>query len=243
LDQPIKTIQDLTGKDYPFYFEELPKQESDLLDMKEDVLDPIRQFMSGSNKNIYDEASKFLQTQSPNFSAMGSAVPVQLKALLEAPDCYKGNKIREAKTLLDALKNDVGKHIQKTRDEALAQVGKLQQRVQTMQEFSALNNKQKQEVEQSFHAIQMYIQNENLISSIRDRAGRYETGDYNSLLTRITEWTQKPSETPVEYVSQGELGVKFEKAYLASEEDVDGYLEALKKALLKAIKNNKRIRL
>jgi hypothetical protein len=243
LDQPIKTIQDLTGKDYPFYFEELPKQESDLLDMKEDVLDPIRQFMSGSNKNIYDEASKFLQTQSPNFSAMGSAVPVQLKALLETPDCYKGNKIREAKTLLDALKNDVGKHIQKTRDEALAQVGKLQQRVQTMQEFSALNNKQKQEVEQSFHAIQMYIQNENLISSIRDRAGRYETGDYNSLLTRITEWTQKPSETPVEYVSQGELGVKFEKAYLASEEDVDGYLEALKKALLKAIKNNKRIRL
>ena len=145
--------------------------------------------------------------------------------------------------MLDGLKDEVGKHIQKTRDEALAQVGKLQQRVQTMQEFSALNNEQKQEIEQSFHAIQTYIQNENLISSIRDRAGRYETGDYNSLLTRITGWAQKENGKPVEYVSQGELGVKFERAYLASEEDGDRYLEALKKAMLKAIKDNKRIQL
>ena len=46
-----------------------------------------------------------------------------------------------------------------------------------------------------------------------------------------------------EYVSQSELGVKFGKAYLASEEDVDEYLDALKKALVKAIKSNRRIRL
>ena len=62
-------------------------------------------------------------------------------------------------------------------------------------------------------------------------------------MTRIASWTQKPDEKPVEYISQADLGVKFEKAYLASEEDVEAYLEAVKKAMLKAIKGNKRIQL
>ena len=62
-------------------------------------------------------------------------------------------------------------------------------------------------------------------------------------MTTITGWTQKPSEKPVEYVSQTDLGVKFEKPYLASDEDVEAYLEVVKKAMLKEIKGNKRIQL
>ena len=243
LAQPIKELQEMTGKDYAFYFVELPKRENELLDMKEGVIDPIRQFMKGSNKTIYDDARKFLQTQSPNFSAMESEKPDQLKAILEASDCYKGNKMKDAKSLMDGLKKDVESHVKQVRKEALANVSKLQERVQGLPEYSKLKKEQRQEIEQSFDAIQVYIQKENLISSIRDNASRYETNEYNRLLTTITEWTQKPSEKPVEYVSQGDLGVKFEKPYLANEEDVEEYLEAVKKAMLKAIKANKRIRL
>ena len=243
LEMPIQAIQELTGKDYAFYFDELPKRENELLDMKEDGIDPIRQFMNGQNRNIYDEARRFLQTQSPNFSAMESEKPGQLKAILEAADCFRGNKIRDAKALMDELKKDVEGHVREVREDALAHVNTLQQRVQSMKEYSALKEEQKQEIKESFDAIQVYIRNENLISSIRDRAGRYVTGDYNSLLTRITEWTQEPTEKPVEYISQSGLGLKFEKPYLASEQDVEAYLDALKKAMLKAIKENKRIRL
>jgi hypothetical protein len=141
------------------------------------------------------------------------------------------------------LKKDVEKHVKQVREDALAQVGKLQRRMNDMPEYSALNTEQKQEIEQSFTTVQDYIQNENLISSIRDRAGRYEANDYNSLLNKITALTTKGDEEPAEYISQSELDVKFDQTYLASEEDVAGYLDALKKALLKAIKGNKRIRL
>ena len=147
LDAPIKLVQEFSGKEYGFYFAELPKRENELLDAKEDVIDPIRQFMSGSNKKIYDDANKFLQIQSPNFSAMDNEKPAQLRAVLESSDCYKGNKMKEAKTLMDGLAKDVEKHIKKTRDDALAQVSKLQERVQGMQEYSALKKEQKQEIE------------------------------------------------------------------------------------------------
>lgn len=243
LEKPIATIQELNGKDYAFYFAELPKRENDLLDMKEDVIAPLREFMKGSNRVIFDEARKFLLTQSPNFTAMESDKPAQLKALLEAPDCFKGNKMKDAKALMGELKKEMESHVKQARKDALAQVNKLQERVQGLPEFSKLKKDQKQEIDGSFDAITEYIQNENLISSIRDRAGRYETADYNSLLTKITSWTQKDDEKPVEYVSQSELSVKFEQAYLASEEDVDAYLDAVKKAMLKAIKANKRIQL
>jgi hypothetical protein len=243
LEQPINALQELTGKDYAFYFEELPKRENALLDMKEEVIDPLRQFMKGSNRAIYDEARKFMQMQGPNFMAMESGKPAELKAILDAPDCFKGSKMKDAKALMGELKKEMESHVKQARKEALAQVSKLQERVQNLPEYAKLKKDQKQEIEGSFEAITAYIQDESLISSIRDRAGRYETADYNSLLTKIANWSQKPDEKPIEFVAQADLGVKFEKAYLASEEDVEAYLEAVKKAMLKAIKANKRIQL
>jgi hypothetical protein len=243
LEMPIRLVGEFSGKDYGYYFAELPKRENELLDMKEDVIDPIRQFMNGANRGIYDEASRFLQTQSPNFPAIENEKPAQLKALLDAPDCYKGNKMKDAKALMGELKKDMESHVKQAKKEALAHVTKLQERLQGLPEYAKLKKDQKQEIEQSFETITVYIQNENLISSIRDRAGRYETGDYGGLLTKIANWTQKPSEKPVEFISQSDLGVKFEKPYLATEEDVEAYLEAVKKAMLKAIKANKRIQL
>ena len=162
---------------------------------------------------------------------------------MDAPDCYKNNKMKDAKTLLDGLKKEIEKHIKQTRETALKQVATLHERLKEMKEYSALTKEQKSQIENSFTTIENYIQDETLISSIRDQVGRYSTSEYNQLLTQITEWTKKETEKPVEFISQSDLGVKFDKPYLASEEDVDGYLDVLKKALLKAIKNNKRIRL
>lgn len=244
LDAPLQLVQEFSGKDYGYYFAELPKRENDLLDMKENLIAPIRQFMNGANKVIYDEARSFLQTQSPNFSAMENEKPAQLIALLHAPDCFKGSKMKDAKALMGDLKKDTESHVKQARKDALAHVSKIQGQVQGMQEYSALKKEQRQEIEQSFEAVTTYIQNENLISSIRDRTGRYATSDYSSLLTKITGWTQKdPEQKPVEYVSQSGLGVKFDKPYLASDEDVEAYLDAVKKAMVKAIKANKRIQL
>jgi len=175
---------------------------------------------------------------------MENEKPAQLIALLQAPDCFKGSKMKDAKALMGDLKKDTESHVKQARKDALAHVSKIQGQVQGMQEYSALKKEQRQEIEQSFEAVTTYIQNENLISSIRDRTGRYETSDYSSLLTKITGWTQKdPEQKPVEYVLQSGLGVKFEKNYLASEDDVEAYLDAVKKAMVKAIKANKRIQL
>ncbi len=92
VDDPIHTISELLGKDYSFYLEKLPEQEDSLMDMKENFLDPIRSFMSGGNRKIYDVARQFVQEQNANFDSVGNGQPEELKTILADPECYKGNR-------------------------------------------------------------------------------------------------------------------------------------------------------
>jgi hypothetical protein len=239
LNEPINTINELIGRDYTYFFEDLPKQADNLLDMKEDILDPLRRFMSGANKSIYDEASRFIQEQNANFDAISDSKPGQLRAILDAPDCYKGNQMREAKSLVDSLKKEVERQLKSEKESASQRVEVLRDQMQSLPQYSHLTEGQKQEIDRSFEGFTYQIKEQSLIAVIRDRVSRYETYEYNHLLNKIAAWTK---EEEVEYISQRNLDIDFAKPYLEDEEDVQNYLEALKRAFLKAIRAQKRIR-
>ena len=242
LEEPIGVIENLLGKDYTYYFKELPQQEDELLDMKEDVLDPIRRFMSGGNRAIYNEASHFLQEQRTNFAAIGDGKPAQLQSILASPDCFKGNQMKDAKALMDGLKKDIEEQLKSEKKQALEKVSDLQKRMQAMSEYSELTADQKMEIDESFEFVEEQIKRQNVVAVIRDQAAQYETSGFNRLLTKISGWTQEDDEEAIEYISQRQLDLKFDKPYLANEADIEEYLAALKEAMLKAIKANKRIR-
>jgi hypothetical protein len=245
LDEPIQKINEVIGKDYTYFFKELPTQEEAFLDIKEDCLDPIRRFMSGANRGIFDDASRFLVDQKPNFSSLGNGRPAQLQTILAASDCFTGNQMKEAKNLMDALKAEVNEHLKDEKEKALKKVTYLQKRMRSMDEYGKLTEKQKAEIDLSFQEIEEVIRGQNLVAVIRDQAGRYETDEYNHLLTKISGWAEGDKAgkaVQFDYISQSELEVKFEKPFLSDEADIDDYLEALRSAMLKAIKSNKRIR-
>lgn len=243
LDQPVQTISELAGKDYGYYFKELPLREDELLDMKEAVLDPIRRFMSGSNREIYDETRSFVQAQQANFAAVGEEKRTELQALLNDANSFKGNQMRDAKRLMDEIQKEIKTQLEAEREEALRKIADLQGRMQAMDDYAKLDASQQAEIEQSFSYVSEQIKRQNLISGVRDQAAQYEAYDYNTLLTKISTWTQtEPEETPIEYVSQRQLNLRFSKPYIADEADVEVYLAALKEAMLQALKENKRIR-
>jgi hypothetical protein len=240
---PIETIDELTDKDYTYLFRGLGEQEDALLDLKEDVLDPVRGFMGGANKDIYDVAARFLQEQKANFGVIANGKSEQLREILDAADCFRGNQMKTGKTLMGELKGAIAKQLKEEKKTALQRIGQMQAQMQNMPDYADLAQEQKQEVDQSFSDFDRQIEDQSLIPVIRDRARRFETDDYNWLLTKISAWTGDEGANAVEYVSQRELDLKFDKAYLADKADVDSYLQALKKALLKAIKAKKRIQI
>ena len=150
--------------------------------------------------------------------------------------------MKDAKSLMDELKKDVEDELKAEKKQALNKVSYLQRRMQAMQEYGELSDEQRQEIDGSFGTIEEQLKKQNLIAVIRDQVGRYETGEYNRLLTTISKWTQDDEQEEIEYLSLQGLNIAFEKAYIADEADVEAYLAALKEAMQKAIQENKRIR-
>jgi len=242
LTEPIQTINELVGKDYTFFIDELPKQADDLLGMKENILDPLRHFMSGPNKEIYDDATKFLQEQNANFDSISNGKPDQLREILSALDCYKGNQMREAKKLVDSLRKETDKQLQKTKEESFNKIKNLQQRLATMPGYDDLTKEQEKEIQVFFDGIENQIKKQTLIAVIREKVRQFENIEYNLMLTKINAWVSGVEEDEIQFISVNELKINLDTPYLEDKKDVDSYLAALKKAMLEAIKDNKRIR-
>ena len=265
----LEKLKELNGKPYTWYLTELIRQEDALLDLKESVLDPVRKFMSGPQKSIFDNARKFIQTQDPNFGYIESSETAQLVASLSDPDCFKGNRMQQVKSHVDTLQAKVTAQIETEIAMAKESAAYLKDRVRRMEEFDVLSAEQQDQILQPFKAFDADIERHRLIAVIRDTFRRFEENDYQRLLSQMTSWAQPaptPEPTPrpgeaaapddgldtaqqtvaeprIEYVPSRSVKVSFDKAWLADETDVERYLESMREALLDEIRKGKRIQI
>jgi len=265
----LEKLKELTGKPYTWYLTELTRQEDALLDMKESVIDPVRKFMSGPQKGIFDSARKFVQTQEPNFAYIEEDETAQVVACLTDPECFKGNRMQQVKTQVETLQEKVNAQIEAEIVKAKETVAALKGRLCGMAEFGALNGEQQEQITRPFNEFNVAIERQKLIAVIRDTLRRFEESDYQRLLSQMTSWAQpaptpepapepgetaKPDEgtkpTPpvkpeprIEYVPSRSVKVSFDKAWLADETDVERYLESMREALLDEIRKGKRIQI
>lgn len=251
LDDPLATLRGFTGQPYTFFLTGLRQYEEGLFDQKEAILDPVRRFMSGANKTIYDQARDFVQKQEPNFTALDSDQPRQLGAILADPGCYKGNQMQQAKRLVDDLGREISALVKQEQANAIGAADQLQARLKGTEDYASLPNDRKAQLDQPFDAFRRTINQQTLVAVIRDSLHRFEQGEYSRLLSQISAWAQETSteagaevaENGVEYVTQSRLALTFARPYLADEADIDAYLAELKAAMLKAIKDGKRIQI
>ncbi len=265
----LEKLKELTGKPYTWYLTELTRQEDALLDMKESVIDPVRKFMSGPQKGIFDNARKFVQTQEPNFAYIEGDESAQVVASLTDPECFKGNRMQQVKMQVETLQEKVTAQIEAEIAKAKETVAALKDRLCGMTEFGALNGEQQEQITRPFNEFNAAIERQKLIAVIRDTLRRFEESDYQRLLSQMTSWAQpaptpepapepgetaKPDEgtkpTPpakpeprIEYVPSRSVKVSFDKAWLADETDVERYLESMREALLDEIHKGRRIQI
>ncbi len=266
----LEALKDLTGKPYAWYLTELTRQEDALLDMKEGVIDPIRKFMSGPQKAIFDDARKFLQAQEPNFAYIEGDEPALIAASLNDEKCFKGNCMQQVKAQVEILQGKITAQLAAEIDKAKEMVASFKGRISGMSEFGALSGEQQEQLIRPFDEFGTGIERQQLIAVIRDTRRRFEEDDYQRLLSQMASWAQ-PAPTPepapgagqtakppydaakpkqpavaerrIEYVSSRAVAVAFDKAWLADESDVERYVESMRKALLDEIRKGKRIQI
>jgi len=271
LTPALETLKELSGKPYTWYLTELLRQEDALLDLKENVIDPVRKFMGESQpspqRTIFDSASKFIRDQESNFAYIEGDESEQVIEALSDPTCFKGNRMQQVKTWVDNLQEKVTTQIKAEIASAKSAVDLLKDRLCGMTEFTALSLEQREQITRPFSEFSQSVERQKLIAVIRDTLRCFEESAYQRLLSKLTSWAQpapttvpapdqsepsstpKPDATPVkaerriEYILCRSVQVTFDKAWLANEADVERYLESMRKALLAEIRDGKRIQI
>jgi hypothetical protein len=145
---------------------------------------------------------------------------------------------------------------------ALSDVEGLREKLRAIPEYSALAAPETREIEAGFASVLDAIGKNTLIAVIRECVNGFKSSAYPALLSRVTapasndapkptadggkqqgftEAAQSPAQPPTEYVAASELRVIYAKPYLASEQDVDAYLNSLRSTLIAEIGAGKRI--
>ncbi len=248
-------VSAMVGKPATWYITEPAAQENDLLDAKEDVLDKVRSFMGGAQREIYDDARDFLRDQEANISYVDAVAGEALARTLAEPACYRGTAIQSLKTKLYALKDRVELTLLEERKAVITAIDECSSKVAQTPEFQALSADDQAHIKRNIDSHKAGLDSVKMIPILRDRAN----GAKLDLLPRIlaeVERLSRPAtqpqpnpgigETPAPapqptYVNASEIKVGFVKPYLTEEADVEQYVDAMKNTLLEQIRAGKKV--
>ncbi|MBY5811291.1 BREX system P-loop protein BrxC [Rhizobium leguminosarum] len=250
-------IADMTGKPPAWYITEPVKQEDALLNAKEDILDKIRSFMAGAQKEIYDDVRDFLQSQEANIGYVDAGAGEKLRAALNDPDCYIGNAVQSLKADLYALKDNVELEVLKERKAVIAAVDECAEKIAWTSEFQALTPEQQDKIQRSVETHKTGVETVSMIPILRDRANGTRTGLMQQILADIARLAPppaapKPTTTgmseppapvikPPTYINASQIKVAYPRTYLAEAADVEQYVNELRKTLLAEIAAGKKV--
>lgn len=249
LQAVLKAVAD---KQPEWYVVELPKSEDALLDGKEDVLDPIRSFMAGSQKDIFDEITLFLDKNEANFPYVGLAEVSAIKAVMADPNCHKGGKISALRNSFYELKSAVELKILAERNLVVEAIDDCSTKVQKISEFHSLSPENQRSILAHIENHKEGLSEVQLIAVLRDRAAGARSRILKDVMTEIMALIrlQNPpqeGEPPVppsiepDFVNGTDILVKWDGPYLASEDDVEAYFESNKQTFLAEIRKGRKV--
>lgn len=253
LGEPLNRLKQIAEKDHPYFFNSLDQYRDILLDEKENVLEPVKKFMNGSQRSIYENVLLYLENNKANFDFINSESLDKLEKVAESPKPYKGNMIQEVKTVLEKTQTDVSILLQKEREIASGEIKLSKEKLSSFAEFSKLDKSKQHEILAPFEKIANEIEKEKFISNIQTKMYNASINLYKQQLELMIYLANppkpddsgdtEPAIPKVLFVSKDNIKVNYSKPALETKQDVEEYIVELKKELIKVIEENKRISL
>ncbi len=258
--EPLRPIaarlSKLAEKDYTYLLNNLADFEDDLLTAKDDLLSPIKAFMHGQQRNAYDEAVAFLREEDANFVELPSEETQPLRNLAASTHPYRGAVVPAAKTAVAKLRGLVDDLLKAERDKAMAALAEQEARLRATEDFALLDDTARQQVLADTQAAHKSIQSARFVTGIRDQINRYITKTYPDQLRLVslltppvlktdgnTDAAPAPAPVPINYTPVARLRPQCNLTYIATQADLELWLEALRAAAQAELDKGNRISL
>ena len=253
LSRMADAIAPCLNKPAPWYVADLPAHEDALLDAKEATLDPIRTFMAGPQRAIYDDVRRFLTDQSANFTYEGQDEAEAMRATLADPTCYRGNTIQALKTRHYDLKSRLDLKLIEERKLVEVELATCKSRLLALPDIDKLSYDQRTALMSRLDRAHQGLTGIALIAMLRDKTQSIRTTLYQSLLEEVDRATrpapipaipgvaERPQPPIIHYFNVTPVARNLGKPYLTTAAEVDTYIETLRAALKDAVAKGNRI--
>jgi len=252
------TLASYADREYSYYITAIDEFEDILLDLKEDVIDPIKNFVNGDKKTIFDDIKGFLARHHENFRYIESDELKDLKDIEQNGEIYRGDLIQQGKASLDKLRRDLTELLRDEKERAIKTIEETAQKLRTDWHYPNLEDREKARIERAIEREKDEIKNSHVVQIIRNTANEFANERYCELIKlmeKVGENAPKAEEPapggdvtvrvaqPRRMVPRNSIPVPFHKNSLETEEDLDLYLKNLRSQFLGQIKDNGRIML
>jgi energy-coupling factor transporter ATP-binding protein EcfA2 len=235
----IDTVSPIEKLTTETLFEEIPKMEGTLLDTKDDLIEPLMEFMNGKKRKIYDGIVRFVKENQSNLHYINDPQKEVLESLLKLDSPYKGNHIPKAKQALEALSKMLEPLIEEARAEAIAKVEAVIKELQENEGFNQIPEADRYKVIRPRQNLIEEIRNISSIDTIKQRTSDDALADeLNRGLETIAELIDVP--VTIKTVRISKLTPR-EKITLKTPEEVEAYVQKLKEKMLEAVNEEKQI--
>ncbi len=235
-------IRAMIDKSPSWMITEPVKQEQELLEAKENILEKIRNFMGGSQRRIYDEAREYQERHETNIGFVDPAAGTFIQDILVDLEVYEGSSIQNLKANFHTLKEKVELKLVEERQSVLSALDECAKKVGQVPEFQSLASAKQQQIVQQIEDQKNEADAEWQIAVLRDLKRRVDSEILPAALAAV-DLQAKPDaqQNPRNYVHVRDIKVTFSKTYLSREEDVDAYLAEVRTSYLAMLRDGKKL--
>ncbi len=192
LDPLAALVRTARGQQPAWFITDLPAHAEALLDAKDDQLDPIRRFMTGPLRDIYDGVRDFLRAQDANLIYVDAAKAASLRSGIDDPTCYKGPALQALKTIHYDLKAAVELRLSAERRDVAAAVEEVLAKLAGVPDFARLTAEQQADIIRHGQKHRQGVESIAFIGTLRDRAAGVRRDLLQTLLMEVDRHTAPP---------------------------------------------------
>ena len=211
------------------YSEDFRNQMDELLDAKDDIIDPVCRILKGAQLSVYQNARKLVESNGLNLVHIDGEEPELIKTLIDAETIHTGGKLQQMKKLYESLSEKLKKLLEEERGKALEKVDEIARQCQGLDVYKMASAEEKRKADRVFEEVKGRIRDTNVVSVMRDEAHNCGTSAYSEVLSTLSAADGTPKRN---YVQAYVITVKKPKGTLESESDIEEYLSSLREAFV-----------
>lgn len=225
-------VRELSLKDDPYLFNQQALFTGELLEQLEDTLTPIKAFLKGNQRLVYDKVRSFLAKHGDDLMELPSEQVAALERVMDSPAPYRGSLIPEANGAVATLEGLLEERLQIARSKALIQITEQETKLQAGADFQQLAPEQQEQVLASTDRVKKELAKAEQPSRVQLRLDRFQKADVPALLQRVAALAA-PADAPgppIKVVTALSLKPDFPLGQITNSGELQQWLEALRVA-------------